>query len=198
VPLHANALNIGGRAVAFMGHSGAGKSTMAAWFESRGYAVLTDDVCAVEFGADGRAIAQPGIPRLRLWKEALAASGRASGQYERSFDTDEKFDVPTARNWRTPIDLGMIYLLKRTPAEGEASSIRRLFGVEALEALVANTYRGSYLQPLGQTGRHLKQCIKLVQGVPVFEACREWGYHVFEREARALEEHARQEIETRA
>jgi hypothetical protein len=36
LPLHANAMDFGGRAVAFMGASGAGKSTMAAWFHDRG------------------------------------------------------------------------------------------------------------------------------------------------------------------
>src|SRR3954464_14861332 len=40
LPLHANAIDLGRRAVAFSGHSGAGKSTIAAWFHDRGYPVL--------------------------------------------------------------------------------------------------------------------------------------------------------------
>ncbi|MBV9064041.1 MAG: hypothetical protein JOY77_14110, partial [Alphaproteobacteria bacterium] len=65
LPLHANAVEIGGRAVAFMGASGSGKSTLAAWFHDRGYKVLADDVCAIGFGDDGVAKVRRGLPRLR-------------------------------------------------------------------------------------------------------------------------------------
>ena len=71
LPLHANAMVVEGRAIGFMGHPGAGKSTLAAWFHDRGFDVLADDVCVVTPGPDGRPLAHPGIPRLRLWREAL-------------------------------------------------------------------------------------------------------------------------------
>ena len=46
--LHASAVVVDGRAVAFLGHSGAGKSTTAASFVHRGYRALTDDVLALD------------------------------------------------------------------------------------------------------------------------------------------------------
>jgi hypothetical protein len=55
--LHASAVVIDGRAVAFLGHSGAGKSTMAAAFVRRGFAALTDDVLALDFSSYGGASA---------------------------------------------------------------------------------------------------------------------------------------------
>src|SRR5687768_4578943 len=42
LPLHANAIIVDGRVIAFMGHPGAGKSTMAAWFHDRGFGILSD------------------------------------------------------------------------------------------------------------------------------------------------------------
>ncbi len=50
--LHASAVAVEGRAVAFLGHSGAGKSTTAAAFIRRGFRALTDDVLALDEGKD--------------------------------------------------------------------------------------------------------------------------------------------------
>ena len=60
--LHASAVAIDGRAVAFLGHSGAGKSTTAAAFIRRGFRALTDDVLALDEKKDsGIRIQESGI-----------------------------------------------------------------------------------------------------------------------------------------
>jgi hypothetical protein len=197
LPLHANAIEIDGRAVAFMGHSGAGKSTMAAWFLDRGSRVLADDVCVVTMDESGRPFAHRGIPRLRLWREAIEVSGRAVEDYELSFDDMDKYNVPTPRpDDAGPLPLDHVYLLRK--AEGGASGIRRLEGVEAVDALVANTYRGGYVGRIGATRQHLTACLELVRKVPVFAATRIWGFAGFDEQAAALEAHARAQIAARA
>lgn len=119
LPLHANAVEIDGRAFAFMGPSGAGKSTLAAWFHRQGDSVIADDVCVVGFGGDGRSFAAPGLPRLRLWAEALELMGGDSANYDRSYVGNdaltEKFDVPMGEvaTARSNIELGALYLLNR-------------------------------------------------------------------------------------
>jgi hypothetical protein len=193
LPLHANAIEIGGRAVAFMGHSGAGKSTMAAWFLDRGYRVLADDVCVVTTDEAGRPVAHRGIPRLRLWREAIEVTGRTAEDYELSFDDMDKYNVPTPRpEDLRPIPLDHIYLLRK--AEHEPAGVRRLEGVEAIDALVANTYRGGYVARIGGTRRHFEACLGLVRTVPVFAATRIWGFADFDAQAAALEAHARSRI----
>jgi hypothetical protein len=190
LPLHANAIDLGGRAVAFSGHSGAGKSTIAAWFHDRGYPILADDVCVIGFGDSGRVFAFPGIPRLRLWREALEASGRDAGAYDRSFDDSEKYDVPTASDSRLePLPLAAVYLLRKAEDGGDAS-IDRLTGVDAVETLISNTYRGGYLRTIGRTADHLAACLRVVRTVPVFRATRLWGFERFEEQAQRLHDHA--------
>src|SRR4051812_25201168 len=96
LPLHANAIEVEGKAVAFMGASGSGKSTLAAWFHDRAHRIVADDVCVLRFDELGGAMAQPGLPRLRLWDEALEATGRNAADFSRSYVGDEsynKFDV---------------------------------------------------------------------------------------------------------
>lgn len=189
LPLHANAVEIDGRAVAFMGHSGAGKSTLAAWFHDRGFRILADDVCVI--GADrGKVVAHAGIPRLRLWKDALELTGRTHAEYEASFDDADKYNVPTeSRPSRESIEISHVYLLAKKDAGGAA--ISRLEGIEAVDALIANTYRGRYVAMMGETQRHLIQCLALVQRIPVFRADRIWGVAEFGAQAQLLEEHAR-------
>jgi hypothetical protein len=191
LPLHANAIDIGGRAVAFSGHSGAGKSTIAAWFHDRGHTILADDVCVIGFDEAGRALAFPGIPRLRLWREALEASGRDAEAYPRSFDDTEKYDVPTANEGAVePIPLAAIYLLRKAEEGGMEADIERLTGIDAVETLVSNTYRGGYLSMIGRTSEHLSACIKVARAVPVFRAQRLWGFDRFDEQAQRLSDHA--------
>jgi hypothetical protein len=194
LPLHANAVDLGGRAVAFSGHSGAGKSTMAVWFHDRGHSILADDVCVIGFDEAGRAVVFPGIPRLRLWREALEASGREADAYDRSFDARDKYDVPTrSAASLEPLPLHAVYLLRKADP-GEAAELERLRGVDAVEMLVANTYRGAYLETIGRTGDHLAACVRIARAVPVFRASRHWGFDRFDEEASRLREHASEQV----
>jgi hypothetical protein len=192
LPLHANAVEIDGKAVAFMGASGEGKSTLAAWFHDRGYKVLADDVCVVGFDGAGVPHAYPGLPRLRLWNEALEALGREATRYDRSYvgaaEQLEKFDVPIERSAIacSTAPLTVIYLLQR----GDELSIAQLRGVEAAEALFANTYRGSYLPMIKGQKDHWHSAVLLVQAVPVYRAVRQWDLANLDEQCSRLLAHA--------
>lgn len=189
LPLHANAIEIGGRAVAFAGHSGAGKSTLAAWFHDRGYRVISDDVCAIW---TGKVLVVPGgLPRLRLWQDALALTGRRCHNYEPSFDNEQKFDVPTTSGVvHEPLLLGPVYLLEHRPGSPQQAAIEPQRGIEAVDALVANTYRGAFAREMERMPDLLASCVRVAREVPVFQVHRKWGYEAFEGEARRLEQHA--------
>ncbi|TFI57196.1 hypothetical protein E2493_15905 [Sphingomonas parva] len=196
MPLHANAIAVDGRAIAFCGHSGAGKSTLAAWFNDRGHEVLADDVCVIGFDGGGTPVAKPGLRRLRLWIDALAATGRTASDYERSFDglrdVREKYDVPIARPEHVAeIPLGAIYLLDRAPEGSTEGRIVPLSGVDRIDAIVANTYRGGLLPTLGGTAEHLATCLRIAARVPVFRAERLWGHESLDIEASRMAAHAR-------
>jgi hypothetical protein len=69
---HASAVEIDGYAVAFLGESGKGKSTLAAGFAISGFRFLTDDGLMVEPSDDGYWIL-PSHPSIRLWQDSEAA-----------------------------------------------------------------------------------------------------------------------------
>ena len=191
LPLHANAIEVDGKAVAFMGASGAGKSTLAAWFHDRGHRIAADDVCVVRFDADGPHVS-PGLPRLRLWLEALEAMGREPSTYARSYagaQNLEKFDVPVARETSAGADLqlGAVYLLGR----GDRFAIRRLEGVEAAEAAYANTYRGQYIGAAKGYLSHWAACVQLVQSTPIYRLERPWGLDRLDNDCGRILQHVR-------
>ena len=70
--LHASAVEVGNYAVAFMGESGRGKSTLAASFATNGFRFLTDDGLVLERGNAGYQ-ANPSHPSIRLWDDSQQA-----------------------------------------------------------------------------------------------------------------------------
>ena len=172
VPLHANAVVVEGRALAFTGPSGAGKSTLAAWCHDQGLPVLADDVCVIGMDA-GVPTARPGLRRLRLWKDALARSGRDPGDFPLSFEDDgepyEKYDLRIDDlAVDHPVPLGAVAIL----SEGPVIAVERLTGLAAAEALIANTYRGEYVHGAGGSERHFQTCLALARAVPVLAIAR--------------------------
>jgi hypothetical protein len=189
--LHANAVVADGRAFAFAGSSGAGKSTLAAYFERRDYPVLCDDVCGIGFAPDGRPLAWPGLPRLKLWGEAATAFGHDRSALDPAIEGMDKYHIPlAARPAEQAVAFSRLYLLHRA-ADGEESTIERLRGIAAMEAVASHTYRGGYLAPMGLGARHFSHCAALLRHAQVYAATRQWGYDVFEREAEGLERHLR-------
>jgi hypothetical protein len=69
--LHASAVRIGGRAIAFAGDGGAGKSTLAAAVVAAGADAITDDVTVV--GADAVCTVPAGYGTIRLWDASVQA-----------------------------------------------------------------------------------------------------------------------------
>lgn len=192
LPLHANAVDLQGRAVAFMGPSGAGKSTLAAWFHDQGHRIIADDVCVAGFDADNLPFAAPGLPRLRLWAEALERIGRVDHEYARSYvgeDQVDKFDVPIqASNAAIQnVPLFALYMLDR----GDDFSITRMTGVNAADAVFANTYRGGFVSEVGGAENHWRSVMRLVQNIPVFRVMRAWSLRDFDDQAGRMLDHAR-------
>lgn len=189
LPLHANAIEVGGRAAAFVGSSGSGKSTLAGWFSDEGIRVIADDVCAVGFDSGGSPVVSPGLQRLRLWRDALERTGRDPAAYSLSFTADgsrEKYDVPlTSQQHRQgSAPLAALYQLDC----GDQFGIEPLEGVEAAEVVFANTYRGLLIENRNRL-RHWQSCVALARKVPIMRVRRVWGFEAFDDQNRQLLAH---------
>jgi hypothetical protein len=87
--LHASAVVVQGGAVALLGDSGFGKSTLAAGMMRAGHALLTDDVLVLEFKGS-RVLAQPSLARLKLHPDGTEAFFGARASLPMNTFTDKK------------------------------------------------------------------------------------------------------------
>ncbi|NCF29132.1 MAG: hypothetical protein GWP69_17235 [Gammaproteobacteria bacterium] len=177
--LHASAFSVDGRAVALVGPSGAGKSTTAAAFAGRGFAVLTDDMLALEEQHD-RVIAHPGYPRLRLWPDALdilcgapAALPRLTPNWDKRY-----LDLQSngCRFERKPLSLSAIYLLDERPDDPAAPFVESLTASAGLLNLLANS-RGDFHPDKQSHRREFDMLGRIVQRVPVRRVVASTGPH---------------------
>ena len=70
--LHASAVAVEDKALAFVGRSGEGKSTLCASFYQQGFPLITDDYLLVKRHGD-RYLGYPSYPGFRLWRESRLA-----------------------------------------------------------------------------------------------------------------------------
>lgn len=193
IPLHANAVVMDGRAIAFAGPSGAGKSTLAAVFHDRGRQLLSDDVCVVKFDSEKRPLAWPGVPRIKLWPDASAATGRSGAGLEPVFDGEAKFQLRLDQRQVGPAPLAHVYLLTRRGAD-HPTAVKLLKGVAAFEAVSANIYRREFAGAAGIQRRLFENLIRLLSSVKIFEISRSGDLRSLAGEVEALEAHIRQEF----
>jgi hypothetical protein len=140
VAIHANAVSLEELAIAFVGYSGMGKSTLSAYCASRGAGFITDDVLVV----DSNNLVHPGNPRLKLYPH----TGQSLG-LDTSEDTDYKIFYEPGRLGGTlhdqPVPLGIIYLLAESLDDRIYSE--ELSPSQAVFELLTHSYYASELIP---------------------------------------------------
>ena len=173
MPLHGSCVTDGEHSVLITGDSGAGKSTLAAEFLSKGWQLLTDDVCAV-FAVEGTPRVQSSYPSQKLWQDSLAHYEHPDSDIHSLYFSEEreKFGVDVSRyfhNGTGPLSM----IVRLIPTEGPCS-ITSIDGVARLDQLLQNTYR-SFMVPPGQRQRHFQRCATLGEKIPMVLLTRQEG-----------------------
>jgi hypothetical protein len=177
--LHAGAVAVAGRAVAFSAPSGLGKSTLAASFVRAGYPLISDDLLPLVRRADGFAAAQS-VPRIKLWTDSLDALGEDAGRYDLVLSGLEKRRVPIDDRWGSvaPASLPLAAFYFLTPHRDTARPVT-VEPVEALPAtltLAASVYMAEVLRG-PHAARALDAVADLARQVPIRRVsyCRDYG-----------------------
>ena len=168
VSLHACAVAVDGGAIALVGPAGSGKSTTAAAFAERGYAILAEDVVTlqdrgVEF------LVQPGYPSIRLWPSSVEALYGAAATLPRLTPTWDKCYLDLTQEkyefQQQPLPLAAIYLLGERQ-EDRAPTTSEIAATERLMSLVANTY-ATYLMDKTMRAREFEVLGRVLESVPI-------------------------------
>ena len=191
VTFHAGAVATGTGAALFAGKSGIGKSSLLAALNERGYAMLSDDVTAVEVGMAGKPSVLSAFPRTRLWADALDALGWKSRPQERVREGLEKYQVPVERFCPTPQPLRAVYIL--TPQTRPHVRIERVPLRQVFEYLHTYIYRKRLWIGLGQPVIYFRTLAAVAKSVPVFRVIRPVHPFLLDALADRIDAHLREE-----
>jgi len=191
---HASAIEVDRFAVAFMGESGRGKSTLAASFATSGFRFLTDDGLLVKEEGGGYQVL-PSHPSIRLWQDsevALLAENAPSAppvQYTskaRFLAEDNLVFCGEARPLRHVYFLG----------DGAAKRVE-LEGLSPSEALIELVKHSFLLDIEEQTllARHFDRLTRLVSRPIFYRLDFPRRYQALAQVRQAILEHATEESE---
>lgn len=172
--LHASAVDVGGRIVAFTGGSGRGKSTMATLMCAAGAAILTDDLLRVDFAEDGRALAGKGSADLRLRKGAdTLAMNFVDGVPARSVTADDRQVLRPQARAVGGRELSAVFL-PIPDREASETRMERLRPSQAMFVLLNSPRIFGWLDPEVRATQ-FAHLARLAERVPFFFVHVPWG-----------------------
>ncbi len=159
--LHASCVEINGYAVAFMGISGCGKSTMAAAFHAHDYRILSDDIMPIKITPNS-AIALPSYPSFKLYPKSLIYLGEDTKKLSSVTQKSLKLSYNFAEHFQDkPLNIQKIYVLTK----GEKHTIKNLKLQDAFIELVRHTRAINLMDSSESMSKHLSMCSQLIQKV---------------------------------
>jgi hypothetical protein len=166
--LHASAVALEDRSVAFVGAPGAGKSTTAAAFGRQGHGILSDDIVALTEN-EGAFLVMTGCPYLRLWPESVKMFHESPEALPRIIPDGEKRRLALGNGGvpleRRALRLSAIYFLGDRRSD-LAPYVETFRAQAALLSLVANTY-GNKILDRDLRAKEFGVLSRLVETVPI-------------------------------
>ncbi len=139
---HGSAVVIDEQAIAFVGVSGRGKSTLAASFSSNGHPFLTDDGLLIKLIGTNYFVA-PSHPSIRLWDDSQMAVLGAEAASEDPLDYTPKLRFPAGNKMahhQNLCKLHRIYFLGDPDSDCTDIKFTKLSHQRALVELIKNSF----------------------------------------------------------
>jgi len=160
-PIHSSAIEIDGACIAFIGNSGAGKSTTATQFLKQGHRIVTDDLSLIDFDEEGNPFVYPSYPQLRLWDETLSTFELNKEELIKINYKQEKFKkmLDTAHYVDEPLPLKKMYFLTFSPDNQLRFS--ELKGFEKVKIISSQVFGDSIIKTFNKSIEYFQFCQKL-------------------------------------
>jgi hypothetical protein len=169
--LHASAVVVSDRAVAFLAGNKAGKSSLAASLMQAGFPLLTDDILPLE-SSDNGVRGRPGYPQMRLWPDQAEHFLGDYRELEIVHPAYTKRRVPIGADglgafWNQPAPLGCLYLPEiRDDSTNSCVEIEPVPPREGFAQLLRCSFVGAAVEALGWQPRRFQALVQVASTVP--------------------------------
>lgn len=181
--LHASVVEIAGRAIAFLGPVGAGKSSIAAALQEQGHALLSDDNAAVQL-AGNSLLVMSAYPYLKLFPAVAAFLGYGDQRLGVLHSSQKKLAGSAESNFKgSALPLDTLYFIGRE----YSSEIQPVSASELLIQLVRHSVPTRWGVPGDR--EHLERCGALAGKVQAFTLRTFYTLECLPVVARTIEEH---------
>lgn len=170
IALHSSAVMVNDKAVLFCGTTGAGKSTIAAALEGRGYPILSDDLCTLDI-VDNKVFVHSDGRLLKLWQASLEGLGLKDRRGDSVCSKPDKYFVQPLNTSPSRLRLSHVYFLHDSNSAG-VIRIKLLTLTEAAAWFFANAYRPGLIKLLGQEADYLAAAATLATNTKVSRLTR--------------------------
>lgn len=113
VVLHANAVNINGNAVAFIGPQGIGKSTISIFLHNIGYGLISDDILCVNIGENNNPFVFSDFRMLKFWPDIINFLGKTPESIPQVNSSYKKHLYKVDGSFDETLPLRAIYLIEK-------------------------------------------------------------------------------------
>ncbi len=169
IPLHGCAVSKKGVAIAVLGHSASGKSTLAAALLNRSYRLITDGILVFD---PVSGLVLPTYPVLKLWKDSAVRLGVSTQDLPRVRKGLEKFSLQLPEVYQAePVTIKAIVLLKSSRT-ALSPSLSRLKAADAMLRLHAFLYGERLDRMPGSVARNFTAFMLLAKQAFFFDIIR--------------------------
>jgi hypothetical protein len=182
--LHASCVAKGDEAIAFLGGSGWGKSTLASAFHQHGYRLITDDVMAIQMDTSAPQVI-PSFPEVKLLPDAadiLQLSDRTALLKPMGYKQTQRLDAQFTTH---PVTLKQFYVLRL----GEQHHIEPTPRTQSFVELIQHSRAIKTLRDPSVKVQHFHQCSELVKVVPMGYLQRPRSLEQLSQVIQGIEEH---------
>lgn len=162
--LHGSAINVNGNAIAFLGNSGSGKSTMATFLSKKGYPLITDDVLVTRMDENYQPFVVSSFPKVKIWDDTIEFMDDKKDKIQIHPEIKKYFYTVPNYSKLESMPLKSIYIFD----DGIKNEIIVLNHQDALINVLKNVYCINILD--NDTDRKsidFLQCADLIKNVPV-------------------------------
>ncbi len=150
-------------AIAFLGGSGWGKSTLASAFHQRGYRLITDDVMALCLDTATPQVV-PSFPEVKLLPDAMMAVGAQTDAMPLLHSLSHKqIQRLETRFAQMPVPLKHLFVLQG----GDFNQIQPLSRTQAFPELIQHSRATKMLYDQNCRVQHFHQCSRLAKEIPM-------------------------------